>query len=212
VRSLPLSLLQFLKPSCRDHFYRDNSEPAGQALKWVELYGEDKSWDLVADAQFVVFDRELGLELLGPNPSVKLMFNVSADVHEAPVYLPEQNLFVFSQLSVGQLPLFAVDLNQSPPTLSEFTPDPPIYVPNGAYYSDGLVWFAASGGNDTSSGKEFKPSLQTFDPKTNKSELLLNNYMGYYFNTIDDLAIHPITKDVWFTDPGSFDAFQCFTF
>jgi sugar lactone lactonase YvrE len=39
------------------------------------------------------------------------------------------------------------------------------------------------------------------DPETNKSVTLVNNYFGYYFNTIDDLAVHPRTGDIWFTDP-----------
>lgn len=162
---------------------------------------DDQSWDLIHNASFVVFDRERGLEILGPRPSVETMFNVSKAVHEAPVYIPTQNRLVFAELAVDQLPLLSVDLSANPPILSEFITDPPVYVPNGAYYSDGLVWFGASGGN-TTSGLEFKPSLQTWDPETNQVKLWLNNYFGYYFNTIDDLAVHPITKDVWFTDPS----------
>ena len=31
--------------------------------------------------------------------------------------------------------------------------------------------------------------------------MLLNNHFGYYFNSIDDITIHPVTKDIFFTDP-----------
>ena len=34
---------------------------------------------------------------------------------------------------------------------------------------------------------------------TNKSETLLNNYFGYYLNTVDDLVVDA-KGDVWFTD------------
>ncbi|KAE8386082.1 hypothetical protein BDV23DRAFT_187642 [Aspergillus alliaceus] len=184
------------------HFERSSAEGAGQSLGAVAINSDSgHSWDLIKDASFVVFDRERGLEILGPSPSVEIMFNVSDDVHEAPVYIPSQNRLVFAELAVGHLPLLSVDLNRHPPVLEHFLPDPPIYVPNGAYFKDGLVWFGASGGNHTS-GKEFKPSLQTWDPETNESQVWLNNYFGYYFNTIDDLVVHPITGDVWFTDPN----------
>jgi sugar lactone lactonase YvrE len=43
--------------------------------------------------------------------------------------------------------------------------------------------------------------LRTLDPETNKTVTLLNNYYGYYFNTVDDLAVHGKTGDIWFTDP-----------
>lgn len=35
---------------------------------------------------------------------------------------------------------------------------------------------------------------------TNKTTVLLNNYYGYYFNTVDDLFVDS-TGAVWFTDP-----------
>jgi sugar lactone lactonase YvrE len=43
--------------------------------------------------------------------------------------------------------------------------------------------------------------FRTMDPATNKTTTLLNNYFGSYFNTIDDLSVHPKTGDIWFTDP-----------
>ena len=35
---------------------------------------------------------------------------------------------------------------------------------------------------------------------TNKMEMLLNNYFGYYFNTMDGLVVD-VKGDVWFADP-----------
>jgi sugar lactone lactonase YvrE len=35
---------------------------------------------------------------------------------------------------------------------------------------------------------------------TNKTVTLLNNYFGYYFNTVDDLFVHD-NGDIFFTDP-----------
>ena len=58
----------------------------------------------------------------------------------------------------------------------------------------------ASGGNDFIGGIEQRPGIITLDPLTNKTVTLLNNYFGYYFNTVDDLFVDA-RGDVWFTDP-----------
>lgn len=101
----------------------------------------------------------------------------------------------------GYLPQLVVDLNQDPPTLSEYLSDPPVYAPNGATFHNGLIYWGASGGNTSIGGTEQRPGIRTLDPATNKTTTLLNNYFGYYFNTVDDLFVHPATGDVWFTDP-----------
>ena len=161
------------------------------------------TFDLLDSANFVVFDRERGLQYLGPNPSYEYVFNVSKAVHEAPVYAPEQNLLFISQLAPppGFLPQLVVDLNNHPPTLSEYLPNPPVYAPNGGTFRDGLIIFGASGGNDSIGGGEQRVSLRTVDPATNRSSVLLNNYFGFYFNTIDDLTVHPTSREIFFTDP-----------
>lgn len=163
----------------------------------------DPSFELVADADFVVFDKARGLQYLGANPSYEYIFEVSNAVHEAPVYVPKQNLLYLSQLAppTGFLPQLVVNLNDDPPTLSEYLPDPPVYAPNGGTYRNGLIVFGASGGNMSIGGGEQRVSIRTVDPATNKSTVLLNNYFGAYFNTIDDLAVHPVTGDIFFTDP-----------
>lgn len=93
-----------------------------------------------------------------------------------------------------------VDLNNDPPTLSEFVPSPPIYAPNGGTFHNGLVYFGASGGIVNINGTEQRPGIRTLDPATNKTVTLLNNYFGFYFNTVDDLFVDS-TGAIWFTDP-----------
>jgi hypothetical protein len=85
---------------------------------------ESTGFDLIADADFVVYNRELGLEYLGSDPSYEFVFEVSSAVHEAPVYAPVQNLLFISQLAppTGVLPQLVVNLNVDPPTLEEYVP------------------------------------------------------------------------------------------
>lgn len=131
---------------------------------------------------------------------------VTAAVHEAPVYAPEQNLLFISQLGPpdGVLPQLVIDLNANPPTVANYTPDPPVYFPNGGIFRQGKVIFGAAGGiNSIGTGSqagEQRPGIRSVDPATNKSTVLLNNYFGLYFNGIDDITVHPFTGDLWFTD------------
>lgn len=184
------------------HFFREVSNTTDLSLFGSTSVPNDTTFGLVSKADFLVFDRERGLELLGPNPSYEFAFNVSEAVHEAPVYVASQNKLYFSQLAPppGFLPQLVIDLNEDPPTLSTYQPDPPVYAPNGGTFHNGLIYWGASGGNDSIGGTEQRPGLRTVDPETNKSITLLNNYFGYYFNTIDDLVVSA-NGDVWFTDP-----------
>ena len=107
----------------------------------------DLSWQLAANADFLVFDRERGLELLGPSPKNTYRFTVAEVFHDAPVYSPPTNELYFSQLAPGYLPQLVIDLNNSPPTLSAKTADPPIYSGNGAWFHNGLIYYYQGGGN-----------------------------------------------------------------
>lgn len=184
------------------HFFRNISANNYELDFYnTSVSSEGTGFDLLSSADFVVYDRELGMQYLGPNPSHEFVFAVSSAVHEAPVYAPEQNLLFMSQLAppTGVLPQLVVDLNSDPPSLSEILPDPPIYAPNGGTFRDGLIIFGASGSGNV--GGEQRVSIRTVDPATNKSAVLLNNYYGFYFNNIDDLAVHPTSREIFFTDP-----------
>ncbi|KAF7194562.1 Gluconolactonase [Pseudocercospora fuligena] len=183
------------------HFYRapviNNTE-----VTFAETeVANDLCFSLLQTATFVVFNQSLGLDLLGPDPSYEVVFNVTDDVHEAPVYVPALNKIFLSRLAQGYLPQLVIDLNHSPPTLSEYTPNPPIYAANGGTFHDGLIYYATAGGNNTLPGGEQRPSIRTLDTITNQSRTLLNNYYGYYFNGPDDLFLDPKDGSVWFTDP-----------
>lgn len=127
------------------HFFRNDST-SDKLNEFAETDVPDPSFAVLNDTDFVVFDRERGLELLGPNPQYDFVFALTEAVHEAPVYVPSQNKLYFSQLAPppGYLPQLVVDLNQDPPTLSEYLSDPPVYAPNGGTFSNGLIYWGIS--------------------------------------------------------------------
>ncbi|KAI9801314.1 MAG: hypothetical protein M1833_002884 [Piccolia ochrophora] len=184
------------------HFFREPSDGKVEDTFASTLVPNDTSFELVSTADFLVYDQERGMELLGPAPSYEFVFETTEAVHEAPVYVPYQNKLYLSQLAppAGYLPQQVVDLNQDPPTLSEFLSDPPVYAPNGGTIHNGLIYWGASGGNNSIGGMETRPGIVTLDPRTNKTTYLLNNYFGYYLNTVDDLIVDK-KGDIWFTDP-----------
>ncbi|PKY04120.1 lactonohydrolase [Aspergillus campestris IBT 28561] len=186
-----------------DHFYRNVSTMEAVTTFGDTTVANGTHLDSIKTADFIVYDRERGLDILGPKPSYEFVFRVNEAVHEAPVYVESQSKLYLSQLAppTGYLPQLVVDLNHDPPTLSEFLSDPPVYAPNGGTFHDGKIVWGASGGNRSIGGTEQRVSLRTLDPKTGKTAMLVNNYFGYYFNTIDDVAVHPKTGDIWFTDP-----------
>ncbi|GMG14723.1 unnamed protein product [Aspergillus oryzae] len=173
----------------------------------IPTYGDtevpaDASWKHISTADFIVFDESRATDVLGDSPSVDFVLSVDANhIHEGPVFVPTQNRIYFSELSTN-LPQFAIDLNQDPPSLSHFTADPPIYIPNGGFYHNNTVYFSVAGSNTSIPGLgEQRPGIVTLDPATNKSTTLLNNYYGLTFTDCDDLIVDPATGFIWFTAP-----------
>ncbi|KAF2854608.1 hypothetical protein T440DRAFT_542026 [Plenodomus tracheiphilus IPT5] len=112
-------------------------------------------------------------------------------LHESPVYIPGLNKLFFSELPPTK-EHFVIDLNASKPTLSRFTADPPIYVPNGVFYHNGRVVYSVSGSKaSVAGGSQQHPGIISLDPHTLKTESLLDNYFGFAFTDCDDDIIDP---------------------
>ena len=160
----------------------------------------DPSFTAVANANFVVFDRQKAMGVLGPNPILDFVFMVDPVGHEGPVYIPELNKLYITQIQLDFLPQLVVDLNQSPPSLSYQVADPPIYVPTGGYFHNGLIYYSTIGGGVVNN-QTYRPGIYSLNATSGKSTPLLNNYFGYYFNGCDDIVVDS-TGDIWFTDNG----------
>ena len=162
----------------------------------------DPTFHNVARASFLIYDEARGRKILGSSPRLEFMFQIPNVTHEAPVYVPDTNELYFSRLTHGFLPQLLVNLSATPPTISERLADPPIYAPAGARYRDGFIIYATIGGHQSLEGHSFRPGLYALDVISGKSHVLLNNYHGYYFNSVDDLDIDA-QGQIWFTDNGN---------
>jgi hypothetical protein len=163
----------------------------------------DPSWaEYVIPADFVLFDKQRGLEILGQTPRIfQKYIDVINVVHEAPIYVPALNqLFVTQDGPPGNLSNLILDLNYDPPEVSLFVTDPPIYQPTGGILYNGMIYWTVQGNNASlPNGEIQRPGIARVDPQTLKAEMLVNNYFGFFFNGPNDLAIDEI-GDIWFTD------------
>jgi sugar lactone lactonase YvrE len=162
----------------------------------------DSSFSLIRSSSFIVFDEARGISILGSSPTLENIFDIDAVVHEGPVYVPELNSIIVSALDQSILAQLLINLNTTPPTMSPFQPDPPVYGVNGGHYFNGTVYWAVAGGNVTLNGTNIvqAPGIYTLNPLTRKVQPILNNYFGQLFNGPDDLAIAS-NGDIFFTDP-----------
>ncbi|KAJ5667476.1 Lactonohydrolase [Penicillium longicatenatum] len=163
---------------------------------------DDPSWSLLRDADFIVYDRERGLSILGDSPTSELKFNITPLFHDATVYDPYTNEVYFSQLSGGEISQKVIDLNEDAPVVRRKEANPPLYSPTGGIYRNGLFYYCVGGSSHQVVGPRgtvARPGIYTYNATSGESDVLLNNYYGYWFSTCNDIAMDG-EGNIWFTD------------
>lgn len=184
----------------------DSINPLDQAsYAQTEIPGDD-SWNLVKEADFIVFDRKRGLEILGDRPTSEFKYEIVNLFHDATVYDPYTNEVYFSQLSGGELSQKVIDLGNEAAGVRRKEANPPLYSPVGGIYRNGLFYFCVGGSSDEVPGPDgtvARPGVYTLNATSGESKVLLNNYFGYWFSTCNDIAMDG-EGNIWFTDDGKF--------
>ncbi|GAP91938.1 putative evolved d-pantonohydrolase protein [Rosellinia necatrix] len=177
-------------------------------------------YDLAAlkDKPFHVYDDEF-YDVIGPNPTLTLIAHKDTDpiFHEAVVWYPPTNEVFFVQNAGARAA--GTGLNKSAIIQKISLPEaeavstmrnatglvkvhvvdsnPTVLNPNGAINYKGQILFAAEG-----QGAYKTTELIIMNPREPyNTTVLLNNYFGRQFNSLNDIAINPRNKDVYFTDP-----------
>ncbi|GAB7336640.1 hypothetical protein MBLNU13_g10327t1 [Cladosporium sp. NU13] len=122
-------------------------------------------------------------------------------VHDGTAYSPKCNCIFFAELhplkpgfSTSAMEwIWRVDLNEDPLKTEKVYPSPQLTVPNGAYYHSGSIYWTHEGNYTVPSG------IVRMDPLSLETEVVLNNWFGYCFNSPNDVVI---TQDgvAYFTD------------
>lgn len=155
----------------------------------------------------LAYDESFVEDVLGPNVSTRLVTSLPWDAwHEAGVYnLATEKIYATSNWNGSfDNPINVTVLD---PKTEEVTSIRYIDVDqaNGgcAYYPPGTPFNSSDGqaivfadGSDL----YHRSKLTVVDPSANTSTVLLDNFYGRNFSSINDVIQHPHTGDLWFTD------------
>ncbi|KAF2488788.1 calcium-dependent phosphotriesterase [Lophium mytilinum] len=190
----------FLGPLIADHFVSRtprNHSRANHDLE-TQIWGTitpdptiKAEFTKIQAASFIAFDDRF-YDIIGPNPMIEKLFTLPQAMHEAANYLPKQNKVFVS--ACNETYDYLIDLCTEPPTIKQFTADPPLESVNGGILVGNQLLVGTDGFRNSS-----PPGIYTLDPDTLKSGVLLNNYRGLRFNTIDDLTVDHF-GNIWFVD------------
>ncbi|KZV95847.1 calcium-dependent phosphotriesterase [Exidia glandulosa HHB12029] len=162
-----------------------------------------------AEPVFQIFDRGF-LDILGDAPSIQLIAENNAYMfaHEAPIWYPPTDE-VFMCSNAGHPPsslertnvLSKLSLQEAAAkgtaTVTEIQPIPTLEMTNGGTLFMDKLLFVNSG-----RGSTFPPTLALVEPlPPYNSTVILDNYFGMQFNSLNDAKVHPVSKAIFFTDP-----------
>ncbi|KUM55827.1 hypothetical protein ACN42_g11409 [Penicillium freii] len=173
--------------------------------------------DSLAQKPFHVYDEEF-LKIIGDAPTLTRIAHSPKDplFHEAVVWVKETDEVFFVQNAgaknastglkksaiiekISLADAAAVSHKSDAAGLVNVTTvpsSPTVLNPNGGTNYRGQIVFAAEGQGDNE-----PPSLWVMNPKNPfNATAILNNYFGRQFNSLNDVAIHPESKDIYFTD------------
>ncbi|CAI0654998.1 unnamed protein product [Colletotrichum noveboracense] len=164
---------------------------------------------------FHIYDAEF-YDVIGPNPSLTLIATSDTDpiFHEAVVWNPPTEEVFFVQ-NAGA-PAAGTGLNKSSiiqkislaeaeavrtgsranATVTVVPSQPQVINPNGGTNYKGNIVFAGEGqGDDITSALYLMNPVAPFN-----TTVLLNNYFGRQFNSLNDVVINPRNGELYFTD------------
>ncbi|KAJ7272601.1 D-lactonohydrolase-like protein [Mycena haematopus] len=151
---------------------------------------------------FQIYDERF-TEILGSNPTIRVIVenDTFAFAHDAPMWVKETNeVFFTGGRTVGR-PVSVINLNDlqtSPTGLINFTIVPlsdDVQINNGGTLFRGDLLLVTTGSGSV------PPSLIRVNPKPPFNDtIILNNFYGRQFNSLNDAKVHPQSRAIFFTD------------
>lgn len=114
--------------------------------------------------------------------------------HEAGVYIKSTDCNYFTSPFQGHGSIEVHEVSHNTGKIRAVKYDHVVH-PNGACNYKDKILFCSQGDCTTPA------ALVLVDPKTSESEILLNNFHGREFNSINDVVVNHERDEIWFTDP-----------
>ncbi|KAG6359995.1 hypothetical protein INS49_011051 [Diaporthe citri] len=172
--------------------------------------------DLLAKP-FHVYDDEFR-SIIGSEPTLSLIAETATDplFHEAVVWFePTDEVFfvqnagakaagtglnksaIIQKIALSQADAVKGQANATGQVTVEVVPsNPQVVNPNGATNYKGQILYMAEG-----AGAENTSNAVVMNPREPyNTTVVLNNYFGRQFSSLNDVAVHPVNKEVYFTD------------
>lgn len=172
--------------------------------------------DLLAKP-FHIYDDEF-YSIIGTDPTLTLLAETDSDplFHEAVVwYEPTDEVFfvqnagsvdagtglsksaIIQKISLAEADAIKSQTNGSKQITVDVVPSNPTVVnPNGATNFRGqIVYMAEGAGPDNTSNVILMNPVEPYN-----TTVLVNNYFGRQFSSLNDVAVHPVNKDLYFVD------------
>ncbi|TPX09098.1 uncharacterized protein E0L32_001639 [Thyridium curvatum] len=166
---------------------------------------------------FHIYDDEFRA-VLGDNPTLSLIARTDKDpiFHEAVVWSKSTDEAFFVQnagapaagtglnkssiilkINISEAAAVSSQRNASGQVKVTTVPSNPMVVnPNGATNYRGQIVFAAEG-----QGADIPSALTLMNPRAPyNTTVILNNFFGRQFSSLNDAVVHPVNKDLYFTD------------
>ncbi|KAI2472989.1 calcium-dependent phosphotriesterase [Annulohypoxylon bovei var. microspora] len=168
------------------------------------------------DKPFHIYDDEF-LDVLGPNPTLTVIAYSGDNLlfHEANTwYPPTDEMFfvqyagstvagtglnksnVISKISLKEAAAVSSLRNATGSVTVQLVDSPDIINSNGATNYQGQIVFTAEGQGDDKTSQ-----LMLMNPREPyNSTILINNFFGRQFNSLNDVSVNPRNKELYFTD------------
>jgi gluconolactonase len=191
--------------------------PPSEANATTRFLWPGVTHESLLERPFHVYDAEF-LDVIGNNPTLTLLATSDKDpiFHEAVVWNPptEEVFFVQSAGSpdagtglekssiIQKISLSEVEAlrngshTQSQVAITVVDSEPQVINPNGGTNYKGQIIFAGEG-----QGENVPSALYLMNPeKPYNTTILVNNYFGRQFNSLNDVSVNPRNGHIYFTD------------
>ena len=157
---------------------------------------------------FISYNSSFVENILGPNVSQELVAQTPwVAFHEAGVYNQATGKLYATSNWNGS---FANPINVTAIDISNNNEITSMRYANLAEANGGAAFYPVGTPPNSSEGQQIvfcdegdfiNPSRLTLvDPATNESRVLIDNFLGRNFSSLNDVEQHPYTGDLWFTD------------